>query len=232
MLSLKNRIIVALDVDQEAEAMKLAEQLGPEAGALKVGPRLTNRYGPDLIKKLSQISPVFLDHKYYDIPSTMEGAVRSGFDMGATIVTIHASSGSTALSRMATVERELNQIRPFQILAVTVLTSFKVDEQPRFYTSNIDQQVSTLAEMAYHAGIKGIVCSPHEIKSIRSKFFDAVIVTPGVRSEKVEGEDQARVMNASEAVLSGANYLVVGRPILQSKDSLSSLRKYIKEADL
>lgn len=232
MLKLKNKIIVALDVDDEAEALKLGEKLGPEAGALKVGPRLTNRFGPSLVKKLSHFAPVFLDHKYYDIPSTMEGAVRAGFEMGASIITVHASSGTAALTRLAKVENELRQIRPFQLLAVTVLTSFKPEEQPPFYSVGIEEQVMALAQSANNCGIKGLVCSPHEIQKIRYQLPDALIVTPGVRSQVVDGDDQVRTMSADQAVQLGADYLVVGRPILQAKDSRESLRAFVQETSL
>ncbi|MGE3973454.1 MAG: orotidine-5'-phosphate decarboxylase [Bdellovibrionales bacterium] len=231
MLKLKNPIIVALDVDDDSEALRLGKELGPETGALKVGPRLTNRYGAKLVRELSQWAPIFLDHKYYDIPSTMEGAIRSGFDMGASLITVHASSGSTALSLMARIEKELNQQRPFQILAVTVLTSFKPEEQPSFYSAPIQDQVVQLAKLASQSGLRGFVCSPHEIQKIREVLPGVTLVTPGVRSgEAIEGEDQARVMKVAQAMKLGSDYLVIGRPILQASDPRAALRMFVQEA--
>jgi orotidine-5'-phosphate decarboxylase len=232
MLKFKNPIILALDVDTEKEAMSLAEDLGPIAGALKVGPRLTNRFGPALVKRLSEIAPVFLDHKYYDIPSTMEGAVRSAFDMGATLTTVHASSGTVALSRLALVEKELQKIRPFRILSVTVLTSFKKEDQPPFYSVPIEKQVNELVRLSRQSGIQGFVCSPHEIRNVRSEASDALIITPGVRAQAVPDDDQTRVMGAQEAIRAGADYLVVGRPIFQAKDPLFALQTFVDDVTL
>ncbi|MGE0529168.1 MAG: orotidine 5'-phosphate decarboxylase / HUMPS family protein, partial [Bdellovibrionales bacterium] len=127
---LKNPVFVALDVDSPERALALAGQTRAFVGGFKVGPRLCIRYGEPLLKSLSRHGALFIDNKYFDIPSTMEAAVRASFDMGASFCTVHALSGSEALSRMAKVEEELCRIRPFRILAVTILTSFRQETLP------------------------------------------------------------------------------------------------------
>jgi hypothetical protein len=117
---MRNPIIAALDVDSRDQALKLADDLADVVGGFKVGPRLCLRYGQDLVKEVAARAPVFVDNKHFDIPSTMEAAVRASFEAGASLVTVHALSGREALTKMATLEKELSQKRPFKILAVTI----------------------------------------------------------------------------------------------------------------
>ncbi len=229
-MKLLNPICVALDVDDSATALSIARELHGKVGAFKVGPRLTN-LDSSLVTKIAALGvPVFVDHKYYDIPSTMEAAVRSVFVAGATFVTIHASSGKTALSQMSQLETELNKIRPFKILAVTVLTSFASDDFVGFVrTTPITEQVKELAAHSIKNGVTGIVCSPHEISTIKKVSSDAFIVTPGIRTALVGGDDQKRTLSAAQAMNSGANMLVIGRPILLAQDRLVAVNEILKE---
>jgi orotidine-5'-phosphate decarboxylase len=115
MALLKNPLILALDVDSKEEAHKILHPIADLVGGIKVGPRLVYRYGASLVTELSKRAPVFVDNKYFDIPSTMASAVLASFEAGATLVTVHSMAGSEALSQLATLEKELNQIRPFKI---------------------------------------------------------------------------------------------------------------------
>jgi orotidine-5'-phosphate decarboxylase len=214
-----NPIIAALDVDSAEQCFQLAELLKGRVGALKVGPRLVVRYGAELVLRLAQSAPVFLDNKYLDIPSTMEGAIRASFDAGATLTTIHAWSGREAMERLANVERELNAQRPFKILAVTILTSYSVETlPPSLKTEPIAGQVDELADLTLSCGLSGLVCSPHEVESLRKKSAAAFLVTPGVRMASDKKDDQKRVETPSEAMRKGASALVIGRPIIESRD--------------
>lgn len=229
-LNLKNKIIVALDVDDDETAMKLLKSLSPFAGGFKIGPRLTNRYGPDLVKKIALVAPLFIDHKYYDIPSTMVSAVKSCFDLGASLVTVHASSGNAALSELSKLEYECSLIRPFKVLAVTILTSIKASDQPaHLHQIPLALQIDELAEMATKSGIQGLVCSPAEVRSLRAKYPLCTIVTPGIRSVSI-ADDQARVGTAKDAAREGASYLVVGRPIIESLNPVEALKSFIEES--
>lgn len=221
--SLSSPLIVALDVDSAEECFRLASLLGSHVGAFKVGPRLSVRYGSDLISRLAKSAPVFIDNKYLDIPNTMESAIRASFEVGASIATVHAWSGGEALKRLADLERELNRERPFKILAVTVLTSFSQETlPPSMQGVPIAQQVSDLAELTLSSGLSGLVCSPHEVELLRKRSESAFLVTPGIRLPSNEMGDQKRVESPAEAMRRGASALVVGRPIIEAKDPLEA----------
>lgn len=215
---LKNPLILALDSDDRSTVLSYAQTLGAKVGALKVGPRLLFAHGPDFLKELSHYAPLFIDHKFLDIPSTMMASVRMAFESGASMATIHCWAGPKALSDLALLERELSAIRPFKVLAVTVLTSFTDETMPAgLLPQPIDQHVRQLAAQAHKAGIRNFVCSPHEIKSIREVSPDAFIITPGIRLEATQ-DDQSRIATPQQAIGWGASGIVVGRPILQSSN--------------
>ena len=221
---LQNPIIAALDVDSADECYRLAKLLRGRVGAFKVGPRLIVRHGAELIARLANDAPVFVDNKYLDIPNTMDAAIRATFDAGATLATVHASAGPIALKLLAQTEAELNQKRPFKILAVTVLTSFVQESLPPTCNSlPIADQVTLLAQSALESGLTGLVCSPHEVAALRALSPSAFLVTPGVRMPTDSLDDQKRVETPHEALRKGASVLVVGRPIIEAKDPLAAL---------
>lgn len=225
-VSLATPLIVALDVDSEAEADKLVSELAEVTGCFKLGPRLIHRYGERIIQKYSKQAPVFVDCKFFDIPSTMEASVRASFEAGATFVTVHAMAGPTALKRLAEMEEMLNHQRPFMILAVTILTSWDENEfAPNFHSRPISQHVVDLAAQVRAAGLTGLVCSPLELELL--KGLGHYLVTPGVRLEAESADDQTRVMTPTEAVQHGANAFVVGRPIIRAADPRISALDYI-----
>lgn len=214
---MKNPIILALDVDTRDQALRIADDLREIVGGFKLGPRLCLRYGMDFVKEVAQRGPIFLDNKHFDIPSTMEAAVRASFDAGASLVTVHALSGLEALTRMAAVEKELNQKRPFKILAVTILTSWDQNSLPgNMKPQPIAQHVTELAGLVKSAGLSSVVCSPHELDLLQNQ--DLYLVTPGIRFSMQDSGDQKRIMDPKEALRKGASALVVGRPILEAKD--------------
>jgi orotidine-5'-phosphate decarboxylase len=217
MQLLKNPLIFALDVDSEDEAFKKLNPVIDLVGGVKIGPRLAYRYGAPFIQKIAERTSVFVDNKYFDIPSTMKAAVKATFDAGATLVTVHALSGSEALKEMAQLEVELNRIRPFKILAVTILTSWDKSSLPEsFHAWSIENHVKSLSQLVYQAGVRGLVCSGHELDLIPQKDFFKVI--PGIRLSSDEAQDQKRVMTPKQAIKAGAQALVVGRPILESSN--------------
>ncbi|HRO66781.1 MAG TPA: orotidine-5'-phosphate decarboxylase, partial [Pseudobdellovibrionaceae bacterium] len=196
-------------------------------GGFKIGPRLCLRYGEELIREVAGHGPVFMDNKHFDISSTMEAAVRASFDCGASVVTVHALSGLDALKKMAALEAELGRIRPFRILAVTVLTSWDQNSLPPVLKPDaVSAHVTALADLAASSGLKGIVCSPHELESLRDRGL--YILTPGIRFPEDEKGDQKRVAGPAEALRSGARALVVGRPIVQAKDPRAAAERFLQ----
>lgn len=214
---LRSPIIVALDMDDPVKALEAAEELKDVVGCFKIGPRLLTRLGEEGTRNLAAKAPLFIDCKYFDIPSTMEAAVRAAFDLGATFVTVHALAGLEALTRLKKIQDELSKERPFVILCVTVLTSWdQASLPPSMKPIPISEHVTALAQLAEAAGLKGLVCSPQELSLLQGKGF--YLVTPGVRLDLQDSHDQKRVLGPSEAMAAGASALVVGRPILEARN--------------
>lgn len=225
-LWLSNPLIVGLDVDSAEECLRLVDLLKGRVGAFKVGPRLVVRFGADLVTRLATMAPVFVDNKYFDIPNTMDSAIRATFDAGASLATIHAGAGPEAMALLAKTERELCRIRPFRILAVTVLTSFSQDSLPPTSVSlPIADQVLLLAKSAFESGLSGLVCSPHEVKALRTQSESTFLVTPGVRMPGDLAGDQKRVATPRDALTNGASAFVMARPIVESADPVATVEK-------
>jgi orotidine-5'-phosphate decarboxylase len=228
MIDLINPLMLALDVDSADEALSLSVKLSGKIGAIKIGPRLCVRYGADLIGRLAQTVPVFVDNKYLDIPNTMEAAVRATFDAGASFATVHAWAGSEAMRRLASVEVELNRRRPFKILTVTILTSFSPATLPPGLTSDsIGDHVLKLADLALTIGLTGLVCSPHEVSALRTRAPEAFLVAPGVRLPGDRDGDQKRVETPESTMRMGASAVVVGRPIYESTDPVAATERVL-----
>ncbi len=237
-LPLLNPLCVALDVDDKKSCLKLVDEIGDVAGGYKVGPRLILREGSSLITTIAKTAPVFLDFKFFDIPSTMVSAVKAGFDAGASLVTVHAQAGIEALSQLAILEQEYQKTKPVKILAVTILTSFDEKTLPSILkTQSIQTHVHELVNLVQQSGLTGVVCSPHELSSLHEieQFNSMYFVTPGIRgatSNQLNSmnanqlQDQKRVMSAKEAIELGASGLVVGRPIIESKNPREEALKY------
>ena len=210
-------IFLALDVDNEKTALDFAHKLSGRILGFKVGPRLYFRSGKGLIQNLSRLGEVFLDFKFYDIPSTMEAGVRAGFEQGARHLTVHASAGVEALSRTAQVEKDFPDCR---VLAVTVLTS---QSDASSNSVSVLDHVLHLAENVQQSGLSGLVASVQEVQKLREKYPHFFIVTPGIRLSPIKGDDQKRAGSPSEALSLGASALVMGRSLLNAPDPIKAV---------
>lgn len=220
-----SKLIVALDVEDQEKAMQLVNQLADITDIFKVGLQLFTAAGPDIVKNIqAKGSKVFLDLKLHDIPNTVAKAVESGQKMGVLSMTLHLSGGKEMIKAAAAV-----QPRP-QLWGVTVLTSLNDDNLKQVglrYT--VKEQVQNLAKMAKDNQLDGIICSPQEISLTRPIVGDGFnIITPGVRVKK-KSDDQKRTLSAAEAVISGADYIVVGRPILEADDPRAATLSILKD---
>lgn len=225
-----NPIFVALDVDDDKAALALIKECRAFVGGFKVGPRLALRYGEPFLKEVARNGNLFIDNKYFDIPNTMEAAVRASFEMGANFCTVHAQAGPEALTMLAELEESLCQTRPFRILAVTVLTSFKQETLPSVVKHlPIAEQTRALAQLAVDCGISGLVCSPEEVEMLRALYPNAYLVTPGVRLSHEDRGDQKRVSDPLTALRRGASALVVGRPIYDALEPARAAKSYYEE---
>ena len=219
-------LMVALDMDDGDEAVRLAGEIGSDIAALKVGSQLFTRYGPDLVRQITESGGrVFLDLKYHDIPNTVAKAVRGAVETGVSWFTVHASGGSDMIRAAKDAAGDA------RVLAVTVLTSLDRDAMGQIgWGGEVRDQVIRLANVAREAGADGIVCSALEVRSLRSVLDDGcVLVTPGIRPAGASADDQARVATPTSAVADGADYLVVGRPIVKAPDRKRAVRLILEE---
>ena len=223
-------VYVALDVDEESEALSLAQTVSTYVEGFKIGPRLYLKCGPSLVSKLKTFGKIFLDFKFFDIPSTMVSAVRAGFHLGADLLTVHAQAGEESLKLLANLETELKSKKDFRILAVTMLTSFSKQNPPAFTDGlSFTSCVERLSDRVIQAGLSGLVCSGGEVAFLRKKHPQAYLVTPGIRWRDSLAEDQKRVVTPQEAQAKGADALVIGRPIYKAEDPVQMCLRLQKE---
>lgn len=221
-----SKIIVALDYETEAEALRLVDQIDPSLCRLKVGKEMFTSLGINFVKQLHERQfDVFLDLKYHDIPNTVARAVRSAADLGVWMVDLHASGGLAMMEEAKKILEPYGKDAPL-LIAVTVLTSMEdLDLLQIGINASPLEQVIRLSHLAQRAGLDGVVCSPQEVEILRKNLgADFKLVTPGIRPIGSDFGDQRRVMTPAAAVRSGSDYLVIGRPITQAQDPAEVLR--------
>ena len=226
-----NPILVALDVNTAEEAVRLAKALSPDVGGFKVGLELMMGPGPAVVATLATLGkPVFADAKLHDIPTTVGRAARQLGRLGARWVTVHAAGGSRMLRSAVEGLQEGAGGRPAGILAVTVLTSMTGDDLAEAGMSGTPgRQTARLARLAAAAGCEGVVCSPEELGVVAQVAPGLLRVTPGIRLAGTETHDQSRTADPAEAIKRGADYLVVGRPIVRASDPGAAARLILQQ---
>ncbi len=218
-MNAERRIIVPLDVPDEESAIALVDQL-PQVVWWKVGLELFTSTGPKILKVLkSRQKRIFLDLKFHDIPNTVAGASRSAASYGVDLLTIHATCGGNALkaAREAAQEGAAQAgVKPPKLIAITLLTSISA-RQLAFDLKiplELPEYALEMALLAQEAGLDGAVCSPQEVAQLRQTCGDDfLLVCPGVRPTWADKGDQKRSLTPAQAIIAGADYLVIGRPI-------------------
>jgi len=223
-----SNIIVALDYDNEQAALDFVEQVTPELCKLKVGKGMFTQLGPDFVKKLiDRDFDVFLDLKFHDIPQTVASACKAAAALGVWMLNVHACGGL----RMMRAAREAIDTcdNPPILIAVTVLTSMESNDLLEIgVTDSVEAQVLKLARLTQDAGLDGVVCSAQEASLLRKDMGDDFcLVTPGIRLADSKIDDQRRIVTPETAIANGANYIVIGRPITQSKEPKAALTQLI-----
>ena len=218
-------IIVALDAKSQYDALTIVDQLDPSFCRVKVGKELFTHEGPSIVKNLQNKGfDVFLDLKFHDIPNTTAQAVCAAADLGVWMVNVHASGGRKMMETC--VDRLKAGNYQTQLIAVTVLTSMG-REDLRDIGLDIEpiDQVKRLAKLTQESGLDGVVCSAQEAKILREMLgADFALVTPGIRPEGSNADDQKRIVTPKQAMLNGSTHLVIGRPITQAANPNQTLK--------
>lgn len=238
---IKDHLIVALDTSSEKEALELIEKLKEHVTYFKVGLELFTSLGPKIIEIIKeQDKKIFFDGKFLDIPNTVSKAVSNMVRHRVDMLNVYMSGGVKMLQEAKTSLVETAQkynLQPPKLLGVTVLTSISNDvlQNDLKVQTQIDEYVLHLATLAMKNNLDGIICSPNEVKLIskaRQKINkNFLIVTPGVRPSWAKTNDQERFATPKDAILNGADHIVVGRPITDSSDPISSAKKIFEEIE-
>jgi len=218
----KPEIILALDVDTLEKAEQFVDKLYPKIKVFKVGIQLFTAYGPKIVETINKKgAEVFLDLKFFDIPNTVASAVRSAVALRVKMLTLHILGDEEMLKgavNAAADEAEKLKVKKPLLAGVTVLTSKE--------TTSSD--VLTLAKIGIDCGLDGVVCSAREAAFLRQEIKNNfIIVTPGIRPSGISSNDQKRTATVEEAIRSGSNFFVIGRPILSAKDPLKAASEFI-----
>ena len=234
----RDKLIVALDVDSADRALELFDALRDAVGMFKIGSQLFTAAGPDIVRQIvTRGGHVFLDLKFHDIPNTVAAAGVEATRLGVSIFNVHASGGAEMMKRAAEAVSETavrEGLPKPEVIAVTLLTSLDDEALKQIGISgDAETFVANLARAAATCGLDGVVASPHEIQIIRNTVPNPafMIVTPGIRPASVATDDQRRVMTAAEAIRAGADYLVVGRPILKAIDPVAAAKTIVAEIE-
>lgn len=222
-----SKIVVALDFQNAQQALALVQQLDPKLCKLKVGKELFTSAGPSFVEQLvAKQFDVFLDLKFHDIPNTVSKACEAATKLGVWMLNVHASGGSAMMqAALEGVDKGRSGTHTPYLIAVTVLTSMNQSALNEIgIEATVEQHVLRLAKLTAQSGLHGVVCSAQEAKLIRAHISqDFLLVTPGIRPSFASQDDQSRILTPSQALASGASYLVIGRPITQAKEPLAAL---------
>ena len=222
---MNKKIIVAIDLSNLNKAIRLAKKIKNEVYAFKIGHEFFYNFGIDGYKKIYKICPrIFLDLKLHDIPNTVVKGLTAISKLKPIFTTIHISGGD----KMQKVSK-IKNYKKMKVLGVTILTSLDKEQTLKYYKEkNIDMLVTKFARYAKNNNLNGLVCSPLEIAVVRKAIGNKMtLVVPGIRLEnksKNKKDDQKRTLTPKEAIKLGADYLVIGRPIVESQNPLETIK--------
>lgn len=227
MNQLDPKVIIALDYDNKEKALTFIKQLDPATCRLKIGKEMFTHFGPEFVKEVvSKGFDVFLDLKFHDIPNTVAKAVKAAADLGVWMVNVHASGGRRMMEAAKAILEPYGDKAPL-LIAVTVLTSMDQDDLNELGINLTPaEQVRRLAKLTQLSGLDGVVCSSHETQELKTLLGDSFkLITPGIRPVGSEAGDQRRIKTPKEAMESGSDYLVIGRPITQAQEPVEVLEQ-------
>ncbi|NIB42072.1 orotidine-5'-phosphate decarboxylase [Pseudomaricurvus alkylphenolicus] len=220
------QILVAMDFDNQAACLAMADRLDPTLCRLKVGKELFTVAGPAVVEALmAKGFEIFLDLKFHDIPNTTAKAVKAAAELGVWMVNVHASGGGRMMAAARNELEKRTGPNPL-LIAVTVLTSMEAEDLNQIgIARDPEDQVLHLASLAQQSGMDGVVCSAQEASMLSQKLgSDFCLVTPGIRPADAAADDQRRIVTPKDAIDAGSHYLVIGRPITKALDPVSACR--------
>ncbi len=224
-----DRIFCAIDTTDVDAATALAERLVGHVGGIKLGKEFFTAHGPEGVRKVTTCGmPLFLDLKFHDIPNTVAGAVRAALPLKPAVLNVHASGGRAMMEAAAEAAAGADGTL---LIGVTVLTSLSDEDVAEIgYAMNAAESVVRLAKLSEASGLGGVVCSPREIEAIRAACGpDFKLVVPGIRPTWSATGDQKRIMTPADAIRTGADYIVIGRPITAADDPIDAAKRIADE---
>ncbi len=235
---IRKKLVLALDVEDIAEAKKLVDELSPYIGTFKVGLQLFCGYGLEIVNYIKEKnSDFFLDVKLHDIPNTVEKASYNVIKNGANFFNVHATGGiemmKAAKKGALAAAEKFGKKKPL-VLAVTVLTSIsqEVLENELSNTKSVEDFVIQLAKNARSAGLDGVVASAKELRAIKREVGeDFIVLTPGIRPVWSATNDQQRIATPSSAIKDGADFIVLGRAVTSAEDKVEAMKKIYEEIE-
>ena len=226
MMTNKN-IFVACDVSSQKEILDLLDLIHEDISGIKIGLQYITQRSPDDIRELSKFKkPIFYDGKFLDIKNTLVESIKSLENLNVNYATVHLLNGLDALLAANKAAKKFS----LNLLGVSVLTSFNDEDlQALGFNNKVEDQVKKLVKIAVKANLYGVICSPLEIKIIKSIAPNLKCFTPGIRMVGTK-DDQKRTMSANEAFLEGSDYLIIGRPITKGdpKKNIKNIRLSLK----
>ena len=217
-MDMASSVIVALDMESRQDALRLVQALGPQADFYKIGLQMLTLEGPAIVRDLVEMGKqVFLDLKLHEIPNSVAGAVKAAGQLGASMVSVHASGGAAVMQAAVDAANRFDRL---QVLALTVITSLRDADLPAIgLAPSVREQVCRLAQLAATAGCNGVIASAQEAAYLAELLpAGALIVTPGIQLAGAAGTDQSRVATPNFAYRAGATHIVVGRAITHAAD--------------
>ncbi len=228
-----SKLILALDISDSKEALRIVDKLSTLIQIFKIGSTLFTASGPSILDEIRKRgAEVFLDLKYHDIPHTVADAIRQAVKHDVKMITLHTLGGIEMMKQGVEVVQKAAGSRPPLLLGVTVLTSFEQNSMQETLQTplSVTEMVLHLAQTASDTGLDGVVASPWEVALLRKNFPSPFkLVTPGIRPKLGQKQDQNRSATAKQAITDGADYIVVGRPILESKNMVRATEAILAE---
>ena len=226
-MNLKKKIFCALDFSELDRTIKFTDKIKDHIGGIKIGLEFFCKNGPDGVKKMKEFElPIFLDLKLHDIPNTVAKAFRNLESLSPDYLTVHLNGGKKMINELIKYKKKT------KIIGVSMLTSLdQKDLKESGIMCDENSYVEKLAKIGVSSGIDGIVSSPREVKLLRKKFKNLILVTPGIRLPDENKNDQKRTETPAEAIKNGSSMLIIGRTITKSSNPILSIEKIIQNIE-